>query len=318
MKKLLCLILSLSLILSLPITAAADTDGNIFAGRVSTAGGNLNVRSSPSASSYIKTSIKNGSLITVLSENGSFYYVRYGNSSYGYCHKSYVKIISENAVTVNTEWGNLNVRTGAGTSYSVKDRLGKGEKAVVLSENGSWSEVLYKGNKTGYVKSSYLKSIPVRNRPVSLAVPYFKQTDSRWSWVEIGQSGKTIGKIGCATTSISMIESFRQGENITPDIMSKRLSYSQSGNVYWPSDYKVTLSSDNYLQKIYSVLKEGKPVLFGAKNKYGSQHWIVITGFRGGELIPSNFVINDPGSSSRTALSQFLSIYPVFYKYFSY
>ena len=65
--------------------------------------------------------------------------------------------------------------------------------------------------------------------------------------------------------------------------------------------------------------KAQKPaVLFGAKNKYGSQHWIVITGFRGGELVPSNFIINDPGSSSRTALSQFLSIYPVLYKYFSY
>ncbi len=318
MKKLICLILSLSLLLTFPLTVNADANEELFAGKVSTAGGNLNVRNAPSLNSYIKTSIKNGNLITVLSENGNFYYVRFGNSSYGYCHKSYIRIISDNGVLVNTEWGNLNVRTGAGTSFSVKDKLSKGEKAVVLSANGSWSRVLYKGNKTGYVKSSYLKNIPVSNKAVSLDVPYFKQTDSRWSWVEIRNSGKTIGKIGCATTSIAMMESFRQKKSITPDVMSKRLSYSASGNVYWPSDYKVTLSSDSYLQKIYSLLKEGKPVLLGAKNRYDSQHWIVITGFTGGELIPSNFTINDPGASSRTTLSQFLNAYPVFYKYFSY
>lgn len=318
MKKLICLILSLLLLLTFPLSVNADTHEDLFAGKVNTAGGNLNVRSSPSLESYIKASVKNGTLITVLSENGSFYYVRYGNSSYGYCHKSYIRITSENGVIVNTGWGNLNVRTGAGTSYSVKDSLSKGEKAVVLSENGLWSEVLYKGNKTGYVKSSYLKNIPPKNKAVSLAVPYFKQTDSRWSWIEIGNSGKTIGKIGCATTSIAMIESYRKGYNIYPDTMSKKLSYSSSGNLYWPTDYKITLSQDGYLQRIYDSLSQGKPVLFGAKNRYGTQHWIVITGFSGDKLTPSCFTINDPGSSTRKTLADFSSSYPYFYKFFTY
>ena len=69
-----------------------------------------------------------------------------------------------------------------------------------------------------------------------------------------------------------MMESYRTGTTIYPDSMSKKLSYSSSGNVYWPSDYKVVTSNSDYLNKIYEKLKEGKPVLFGAKNSYGTQH----------------------------------------------
>ena len=115
-----------------------------------------------------------------------------------------------------------------------------------------------------------------------------------------------------------MMESYRTGKTIYPDAMSKKLSYSSSGNVYWPSDYIVTTSSSGYLAKIYDILKSGKPVLFGAKNSQGGQHWVVIKGFRGGNLTASNFIINDPATVSRTTLQQFLNSYPNFYKYFRY
>lgn len=60
-------------------------------------------------------------------------------------------------------------------------------------------------------------------------------------------------------------------------------------------------------------------MLFGAKNSYGGQHWVVITGYIGGAaLSTAGFTINDPDSSSRTTLQQFLGAYPSFYKYFVY
>ena len=63
------------------------------------------------------------------------------------------------------------------------------------------------------------------------------------------------------------------------------------------------------------MLKEGKPVIMGAKTYSGNQNWVVVTGFTGGDsLSAANFKINDPGTASRTNLSQFLSAYPVFYK----
>ncbi|MBR3767577.1 MAG: SH3 domain-containing protein [Clostridia bacterium] len=319
MKKFISLLLSLLFLLSfVPFQSKASAAADYKAATVNTQSGNLNVRSSPSASSYIKTSIPKGSFVTLISENGNFRYVRYGKSSYGYCHKDYIKTVSDKNATVNTSSGNLNVRTGEGTNFSIKDKLPKGENVVILSSSGNWVKILYHGNKTGFVSSSYLKTASNTYSSIYLNVPSFKQTDSRWGYVTLGSSGKTIAKIGCATTAISMIESFRKGYNIYPDTMSKRLSYTSSGSVYWPSDYKVTTSSSNYLKAFYELLKQGKPVLFGSKNYYGSQHWIVVTGFRGGELTASNFIINDPGSNSRITLSQFISSYPQFYKYFSY
>ena len=116
-----------------------------------------------------------------------------------------------------------------------------------------------------------------------------------------------------------MMESFRSGNTIYPDDMSKKLKYTASGNLYWPDDYIVTTTKSDYLKKIYSALKEGKPILLGSKSSYGSQHWVVITGFNGGDsLTTSNFIINDPGSKVRTTLKDFLTDYPNFYKYFYY
>ncbi len=320
MKKLLSVIFSILLIIPIfSLQSKASTENLLFAGRISTSSGNLNVRSSATTASSIKTVLSKGSLVTVISRSGDFYYVKYATASYGYCHKNYIMNISESIGTVNTLWGKLNVRTGKGTSYSVKDKLSKGEGVIILEDNSSWCRILYHGNKTGYVSSSYLqKNSSQQLKSVKLSVPDFKQTDPRWSYVTLGNSGKTIGKIGCATTCLSMIKSYRLGYYIYPDAMSKQLTYSSSGNLYWPGEYKVNLSKENYLKAFYDSLISGKPVLFGSKNSYGTQHWIVVTGFSGGELSAENFLINDPGSNSRVTLSQFISAYPNFYKYFTY
>ena len=116
-----------------------------------------------------------------------------------------------------------------------------------------------------------------------------------------------------------MMESYRTGTTIYPHVMSKQLTYTSSGNLYWPSHYTTITSSSAYLSKIYTLLQSGKPVLFGAKTSAGKQHWVVITGFTGGNtLSASSFTIHDPGSTQRTTLQQFLNAYPVFYKYFHY
>lgn len=75
----------------------------------------------------------------------------------------------------------------------------------------------------------------------------------------------------------------------------------------------------DYLEKIHEILSEGKPVLIGAKTSSGAQHWVVVTGFYGGEeLSPALFSINDPGSSKNKNLGQFFASFPYLYKYFSY
>ena len=261
-----------------------------------------------------------GSRVTLISKANGWWRVEYGKNSYGYCHEDYITPIEGTAATVQLSGGSVNVRTGPGTSYMAKDWLTGGETAVVLSSSGGWSRILYHGTKIGYVSARYLSTTATgSNAAVTLQVPSFKQTDSRWGNVKIGSSGKTMAQIGCATTAIAMIESYRTGTIIYPDAMAKRLNYTPSGSVYWPADYTAVTSSNGYLSKIYQQLKAGKPVLFGAKNAYGKQHWVVITGYTGGDtLTASGFQIHDPGSNSRRDLQQFLNQYPTFYKYFYY
>ena len=66
-----------------------------------------------------------------------------------------------------------------------------------------------------------------------------------------------------------------------------------------------------------SLQKHVEPGHFVVCDQF-AQHWVVITGFAGGSLSASNFIINDPGTGSRTNLQQFLNAYPTFYKFFYY
>ncbi len=321
MKKarsiLLLAVLISGMLAMMPMKAEAATTSS-QAGIVSTSSGKLNVRSSASTGAAVVATLNKGSYVTLISKSGSWWQVEYSKGRYGYCHADYITSASSSTAAVQTNSGSLNVRSGAGTSYARTGSLAKGEVVIVLSTSGGWSRILYHGSKTGYVSAKYLSTSSAYGA-VALNVPNFKQTDSRWSYVKIGSSGKTMAQIGCATTAIAMMESYRTGTTIYPDTMSKKLSYTASGSVYWPSNYTTVTSSSGYLSGIYQQLKQGKPVLFGAKNSSGKQHWVVITGFTGGSsLTASNFTINDPGTTSRTNLQQFLNAYPTFYKYFYY
>lgn len=298
-----------------PVKASAATLSS-KAGAVTTSSGKLNVRSQPSSGASVVAQINKGSYITLISRSGNWWKVEYAKGKQGYCHADYITIVQGTPVTVTTQSGSLNVRKGAGTSYAKAGTLAKGEVVLLLTTSNGWSRVLYHGTKTGYVSARYLSGYYAA---VSINVPNFKQNDSRWADLLIGESGKTFSQIGCATTAIAMMESVRTGSTVYPDAMSMKLKYTPSGNVYWPANYTVVTNGSGYLSAIYSKLKQGKPVLLGAINSYGSQHWVVINGYTGGSsLTASGFTIRDPGTWSRTNLQQFLNAYPTFYKYFYY
>lgn len=286
------------------------------AGAVTTSSGSLNVRSQASSGASVVATLKKGSYITLISKSGSWWKVEYAKGKIGYCHADYITIVEGIPVTVTTSSGSLNVRSGPGASYSKTASLAKGEVVLFLKSSSGWSRVLYHGTKTGYVSAQYLSNY---YRAVSLNVPNFKQTDDRWADSIVGDSGKTMAQIGCATTAIAMMESFRTGSTIYPNAMEKKLSYTASGNVYWPSHYNAVTNGSGYLSGIYAKLKQGRPVLLGCRDAYGKQHWVVVTGFTGGtSLTASGFTIHDPGTWSRTNLQQFVSAFPTFYKYFYY
>ena len=296
------------------IHANAEASGTT-AGIISVSSGNLYVRSSASASAAILTKLSGGSYVTLLSKSGSWWYVEYSKGQYGYCSFAYITQLP--GTYAASAISNLNVRSGPGTSYGIIDWLNTDDNAVVLSFSGTWKEVLFNGCSKGYVSASYLKSDSTY-APISLSIPSFKQTDPKWSDISIGSSGGTVGTIGCSSVSLAMSESYRTGTTIYPTDMVSKLSYTSGGAVYWPS-YYAAYSDSAYLSKLYNLLKAGKPVLVGSKDTFGSQHWVVVTGFTGGPLLSAlGFTINDPGSSLRTTLEQYLNVYPVFYKIMYY
>lgn len=304
-------------LIAAPMEANAATASST-AGIVNTSSGSLNVRSGASTSGAVVKKLSDGSYVTLISKSGAWWYVEYGKNQYGWCHGLYIDAVTSTPRTVYTSSGSLNVRSGAGTSYAKTGSVSSGETVLVLSSSGYWSRILYHGTKTGYVYNTYLGSAASGYSSVNLSVPGYKQYDSRWANVKIGSYGKTMSQIGCATTALAMMESYRTGTTITPADMTYRVGYTASGSIYWPSNYTAVTSSTNYLNKIHSMLKSGKPVLLGLKNSYGSQHWVVVCGFGGGSLSASNFTVRDPGSSWRTTLQQVLNSYPLFYKYFIY
>ena len=304
------------MLLLIVLAPGAQAAANIKAGAVTTAGGSLNVRTQPYTASPTAASLKKGSYLTLHSRSGDWWKVEYDKGRFGYCHANYITVVQGTAVSVNIRSGSLNVRSGPGTQYGKAASLYAGEPVLLLSTSGGWSRILYHGTKTGYVSSQYLSGY---FNPVSLSVPNFKQTDSRWADKMVGDSGKPFSQIGCATTAVAMMESARQGRVIYPDVMSQQLRYTPSGDLYWPSHYIASTDPSGYLERIYQKLTQGKPVLLGMKNAYGSQHFVVVTGFTGGDtLTAGRFTIHDPGTYSRTNLGQLLNGYPTFYKFFTY
>lgn len=291
------------------VTKAMTTGSEV--GKVATTGSNLNVRQSASTSSKIITKLKNNTLITIISTHSNFYKIEYKDNKYGYVHKNYITKISSTIRKVSAS--SLNVRSGNSTKYKVVDKLARNELVATLSLTNNFYKILYDGSSIGYVHKDYLSS-PTTYSAINLNVVSYKQTDTRWSSKKIGKSSYTIGKAGCLITSMSMSESYRRGITVTPTYIVNNFSFTSSGNMYWPTNY-TTSTSSNYLNTIYTNLKNNKPTIVGAKKKDGSMHFVIVKGFSGANtLSKSNFIINDPASNTRTTLSDFMAIYPNFYK----
>lgn len=308
MKKLTAIII-LMIILTVqlfPLSASASDSAN-YAGRVTTSSTALNVRRSTSTDAAVVGSLSKNSYVMLISQSGQWWQVEYADGKYGYCHSSYITKLSSAAGYASVTSGNLNVRSGAGTSYSVKDKLYNGEKIFVLNDYGTWVRILYDGNEIGYVSKSYISSASTGSSSKRLSIPYYSQTDSRWSGVYLGSSGKTLGTIGCTTTCLAMTESYRTGSAIRPDTMAGKLTYSSSGSLYWPSNYVTTTAVS--FSSIKNLLNQGKPVILGLRTASYGTHWVVVTGYSG-----NTYYVNDPGSASRTTLGQVFEKYPYFYK----
>ena len=123
----------------------------------------LNVRSG-AGTSYSKVgTITSGAKVTLLKKSGSWYQIKY-NSITGWVSGDYLKVTlnssgggsSSTSKTGTVNAVSLNVRSGAGTSYSKIGALTKGTKVTILKTSGTWMQVKA-GSITGWVSAEYIK-----------------------------------------------------------------------------------------------------------------------------------------------------------------
>ncbi len=127
----------------------------------------VNVRQKATTSSDVVGKLYAGCVATVIEEEGNWVYVNSGNVT-GYVVKEYLllgddaeaaiakKYTPKVQVTANA----LNVRSGAGTDYSVLKTFGKGDTAELLEQGKEWMKIRFSeggAKKTGYVYASYVK-----------------------------------------------------------------------------------------------------------------------------------------------------------------
>ena len=138
-----------------------------------TASAGLNLRKGPSTSYAVIKTLSKGTEVTAVSSSNGWSKVNVGGVS-GYVSSDYLSSTkpstgssSSNESTSNSTstmytTDRLNLRKGAGTSYSVITTLDKGIAVTVHSSSNGWSKVSVNG-MTGYVSSSYLSSTKPSN-----------------------------------------------------------------------------------------------------------------------------------------------------------
>lgn len=129
---------------------------SVSAAEIKVTTANLNLRSGPGTGYSIITVMPKGAEVTVTGYSGNWAIVKYGNYS-GYASNTYLALKSGGTTYYTT--GNLNLRSGPGTGYTILAVMPKGSAVTVLSTSGGWSRLVYSG-KTGYASASYLSTTP--------------------------------------------------------------------------------------------------------------------------------------------------------------
>lgn len=146
-------------------------------GKVSVGSSRLNVRTGAGTNYRIIGKLHTGDLVQITGTQGSWYEINFKGSQ-GFVSKKYVKDVHNSGnnegstainkvMKVNTGSSNLNVRTGAGTGYSIKGKLASGTLVNVIEKTSNgWYKIEYK-NGTGFVSANYLVNVSNGNNSSS-------------------------------------------------------------------------------------------------------------------------------------------------------
>ncbi|WP_300903007.1 SH3 domain-containing protein [uncultured Clostridium sp.] len=281
-----------------------SSNSTVNAGTVKVNGG-LNVRSGAGTSYSVIGSLNNGAKVEIVETSGTWYKIKYG-SGYGYVSKDYVTVstssgsssngssnsssstVKSGTVKVN---GGLNVRSGAGTSYSVIGSLNNGAKVEIVETSGTWYKIKY-GSGYGYVSKDY---VTVSTSSGSSSNGSSNSSSSTVKSGTVKVNGGLNVRSG-AGTSYSVIGSLNNGakvEIVETNGTWYKIKYG-SGYGYVSKDY-VLVNTKSIEENI--VLREGTAVTLSLKVRDESNYEADIIGtIAMGEKVS---IIEDKGQWSK-------------------
>ena len=229
----------------------------------------LNVRSGPSTSYGITTKLYKGDKVEILETSNGWHKIKASNGKIGWVSGDYIKVSSGSTSQPSTSTTkatvtatSLNVRSGAGTSYSVITKLPKGTVVDVLeSASNGWKKIKTSGGTTGWVSGEYLTTGSAGNSSTnnSTSQTSYKatvNTDSLNMRKGAGTSYSVITKLSKGTV-VDVIESASNGwkkvktSNGTTGWVSGSylttgvVEYTSTDNSTSQTSYKATVNTDS-------------------------------------------------------------------------
>jgi uncharacterized protein YgiM (DUF1202 family) len=192
---------------------------------------NVNVRAGPSTSDARLTIVSKNTEVEILAEENGWYKVQFG-FQIGYIRADLINITSAPSTPSTPEPPSppeteipgvvtgsvVNVRSGAGTSYSVIGSVIKGDSVVVLETLNGWYKIRF-GSETGYISSNYVSIEPTEPEPEEPEEP--EQPEPETPEPETPEpetlavvTGSVVNVRSGAGTSYSVIGSVRKGESV--------------------------------------------------------------------------------------------------------
>ena len=238
----------------------------------------LNVRSGPSTSYGITTKLYKGDKVEILETSNGWHKIKASNGKIGWVSGDYIKVSSGSTSQPSTSTTkatvtatSLNVRSGAGTSYSVITKLPKGTVVDVLeSASNGWKKIKTSGGTTGWVSGDYLTTGSAGNSSTnnSTSQTSYKatvNTDSLNMRKGAGTSYSVITKLSKGTV-VDVLESASNGW--------KKIKTS-NGTIGWVSGSYLancvveqpSTPSTNKVQAVIDLAHKqlGKPYVWGAE-----------------------------------------------------
>ncbi|MDU4936437.1 MAG: SH3 domain-containing protein, partial [Peptostreptococcaceae bacterium] len=145
-------------IMSLGLSAAALSLSTIDASAAQTAivtTSVLNVRTGAGTNYSIMSKVYKGDTLEVIGSLNGWYNIKLSNGKTGWVSGDYLSISGSSTNTeskkgtVTTD--TLNVRSGAGTSYSIISKVYKGDTVNIVGSSNGWYKIELSSGKTGWV-----------------------------------------------------------------------------------------------------------------------------------------------------------------------